>query len=176
MPINREIDKDVAHIYSGILIRHKKKQNRAICKDVDRSRDDHTMWSKRKTNIWYHLLWKSFILSSFHSFSGPEKTNFPFPWKYLYHFPASDLYHFSMGFPDSSVVQESTCNAGDPSSIPGLWRFSGEGIGYPLQYSWASFVAQLVKNLHAMRETWVWSLGWEGLLEKGKAYHSSIVV
>ena len=80
------------------------------------------------------------------------------------------------GFPDSSVVQESTCNAGDPSSIPGLWRFSGEGIGYPLQYSWASFVAQLVKNLHAMRETWVWSLGWEGLLEKGKAYHSSVVV
>ena len=80
------------------------------------------------------------------------------------------------GFPDSSVGQESTCNAGDPSSIPGLWRFAGEGIGYPLQYSWDSFVAQLAKNLHATRETWVWSLGWEGLLEKGKAYHSSIVV
>ena len=43
MPINREMDKGVAHIYSGILIRHKKKQNRAICKDVDRPRDDHTM-------------------------------------------------------------------------------------------------------------------------------------
>ena len=57
------------------------------------------------------------------------------------------------GFPDSSV--ESTCNAGDPGSIPGLGRSTGEGIGYPLQYSWASLVAQLVKNLPAMQETWV---------------------
>jgi len=48
--------------------------------------------------------------------------------------------------PDSSVGKESTCNAGDPSSIPGSGRSPGEGIGYPLQYSWASLVAQLVKN------------------------------
>ena len=53
---------------------------------------------------------------------------------------------------------KSTYNAGDPSSILGLERTSGEGIGYPLQYSWASLVAQKVKNLPAMRETWVWSL------------------
>ena len=52
-----------------------------------------------------------------------------------------------LGFPDSSVGKESTCNAGDPSLIPGLGRSTGEGIGYPLQYSWASLVAQLVKNL-----------------------------
>jgi len=58
------------------------------------------------------------------------------------------------GFPDSSVGKESTCNAEDPSSIPGLGRSSGEGIGYPLQYSWASLVVQLVKNLPAM-QTWV---------------------
>ena len=58
-------------------------------------------------------------------------------------------------FPDSSVGKESACNAGDPGSIPGLGRSTGEGIGYPLQYSWASCVAQLVKNLPAMRETWV---------------------
>ena len=51
----------------------------------------------------------------------------------------------------------------------------GEGIGYPLQYSWASLVAQLVKNLPAMPETWVWSLSWEDPLEKGKATHSSIL-
>ena len=57
------------------------------------------------------------------------------------------------GFPDSSVGKESACNTGDPSSIPGLGRSAGEGIGYPLQYSWASPVAQLVKNLPAMRET-----------------------
>ena len=60
-------------------------------------------------------------------------------------------------------------------SIPGLGRFTGEGIGYPLQYWWASLVAQLVNNPHAMWETWVLSLGWEDPLEKGKATHSSIL-
>ena len=59
--------------------------------------------------------------------------------------------------------------------MPGSGRSTGEGIGYPLQYSWASFVAQLVKNLPAMWETWVRSLGWEDPLEKGKATHSSIL-
>ena len=76
---------------------------------------------------------------------------------------------------DSSVGKESACNAGDPCSIPVLVRSPGEGIGYPLQYSWASLVAQLVKNPSAMWETWVQSLGWEDLLEKGKATHSSIL-
>ena len=79
------------------------------------------------------------------------------------------------GFLDSSVGKESARNAGDPSLIPGSGRSAGEGIGYPLQYSWASFVAQLVKSLPAMRETWVWCLGWEDVLEKGKAIHSSIL-
>ena len=78
-------------------------------------------------------------------------------------------------FPDSSVGKEFACNAGDPSSIPGLGRSTGEGIGYSLQYSWASLVAQLVKNPPAMQETWVQSLGWEDPLEKGKATHSSIL-
>ena len=55
----------------------------------------------------------------------------------------------------SSVGKESTCNAEDPGSIPWSGRFSGKGISYPLQYSWASFVAQLVKNPPTMRETWV---------------------
>ena len=76
---------------------------------------------------------------------------------------------------DSSVGEESTCNAGDPDSIPGSGRCAGEGIGYPLQSSWASLVAQLVKNPPTMRETWVPSLGWENPLEKGKATHSSIL-
>ena len=81
------------------------------------------------------------------------------------------------GFPNhSSVGKESTCNAGDPSSIPGSGRSPGEGIGYPLQDSRASLVAQLVKNPPAMWETWVWSLGWEDFLEKGKATHSGILV
>ena len=80
-----------------------------------------------------------------------------------------------MDFPDSSVGKESSCNAGFPSIIPGLERSTGEGIGYPLQYSWASLVAQLVKNPPAMQESWVWSLSWEDPLEKGKATHSGIL-
>ena len=71
-------------------------------------------------------------------------------------------------FPDSSVGQESSCNAGYPGLIPGLGRTPGEGIGYPLQYSWASLVTQLVKNSAAMGATWVRSLGWDDCLENGK--------
>ena len=105
-----------------------------------------------------------------------------------------------MGFPHSSVGKESACNAGVPSSISGSGRSPGEGIGYPLQYSGASLVAQLVKNPRAMQETpvqflgqdvplvkrigyplqycwetWVQSLGWEDPLQEGMATHSSIL-
>ena len=80
-----------------------------------------------------------------------------------------------MCFPDSSAGKKFACNAGHPSSIPGSERSSAEVIGYPLQYSWASLVAQMVKNPHAMCETWVPSLGWEDPQEKGKATHSSIL-
>ena len=80
------------------------------------------------------------------------------------------------GFPDSSVGKESTCSARGPGLIPGLGRSAGERRGYPLQYSCASLVAQLVKNPPTMRETWVRSLGWEDPLEKGAATHSSILV
>ena len=76
---------------------------------------------------------------------------------------------------DSSVGRESACNAGDPGLIPGSGRFTGEGIGNPHQYFWASLMAQLVKNLPAIRETWVQSLGWEDPLEKEKVTHSSIL-
>ena len=79
------------------------------------------------------------------------------------------------GFPDSSVGKDSNSNVGDPGLIPGSGRTAGEVIGYPLQFSWASLVAQLAKNLTAMQETWVQSLGWEDPLEKGKAIHSSIL-
>ena len=80
-----------------------------------------------------------------------------------------------MGGGFSTVGKESTCNAGDPGSIPGSGRCPGEGIGYPLQYSWASLVAQLAKNPPSLWETWVQSLGWEDPLEKGKATHSSVL-
>ena len=59
--------------------------------------------------------------------------------------------------------------------IPGLGRSAGEGIDYLLQYSWASLVAQLVKNLPGMQETWIRSLSCKDPLEKGKATHSSIL-
>ena len=83
--------------------------------------------------------------------------------------------HFNHGFPDSSVSKESSCNAGDPSSIPGSGRSTGDRIGYPLQYFGASLVVQLVKNSPAMWDTWVRSLGGEDPLEKGKATHSIIL-
>ena len=78
------------------------------------------------------------------------------------------------GFPNSSVGKESGCNAKDPSSILGSEKSAGEGTGYPLQYSWASFVAQLIKNPPAVWDTWIRSLGWEDPLEKRKPTHSSI--
>ena len=81
----------------------------------------------------------------------------------------------SLGSPGGSDSKESTCYVGDLGSIPGLERSLGEGNGYPLQYSWASLVAQLVKNPPAMQETWVLFLGWKDPLEKGKAIHSSIL-
>ena len=74
-----------------------------------------------------------------------------------------------LGFPCGSAGKESTCSVRDLGSIP------GEGKGYPLQYSWACLVAQLVKNPPAVQETWVQLLGWEDPLEKGTATHSSIL-
>ena len=72
-----------------------------------------------------------------------------------------------VGLPGGSVCKESTCNAGDLGLIPGLGRFPGEGIGYPLQYSWASLVAQLVRNPPAMRETWIFN-PWVGKIPWGR--------
>ena len=83
--------------------------------------------------------------------------------------------HILLGFPGGSAGKESACNVGDLGSIPGSGRSAGDGIGYPLWYFWASLVAQLVKNLPVMWETWVQSLDWEDPLEKGKATHSSIL-
>ena len=79
-----------------------------------------------------------------------------------------------MGFPGDSDGKESACNAGDPGSTPRLGTSPGEGIVYPLQNSWTSLVAQVVKNLPTMQETWVLSLGWEDPLEESMATHFSI--
>ena len=78
----------------------------------------------------------------------PQSSVMPFPNQYSPSTPPQD-------FPDSSAGKESACNVGDLGSIPGLGRSPGAGIGYPLRYSWASLVAQLVKHLLAMWETWV---------------------
>ena len=84
---------------------------------------------------------------------------------------ASLVVYFFFFPPGSLAGKQSACNAGDPGLIPGVGRSPGEGIGYPLQYSWASLVAQMVKKLPAMQESWVRSLGWENPLEKGMATH-----
>ena len=78
-------------------------------------------------------------------------------------------------FPGSSAGKESACNTGDHSLIPGSGQSPGKGIVYPLQYSWASLVAQMVKNLPAMQETWIPSLGWDNPLKKEMATHSSLL-
>ena len=89
--------------------------------------------------------------------------------RYLY------LSFLQRGFPDKPVGKESACNARSLGSIPGSGISAGEGIAYPLQYSWASLVAQVVKNLPAVWETWAWSLDWDDPLEEGKATHSRIL-
>ena len=78
-----------------------------------------------------------------------------------------------MGFPGSLAGKESACNAGDPSSIPGSGRSPGKGIGYPLQYSCASLVAQMVKNPPAVQETWVQS--WIGKIPWRKTWQPTLV-
>ena len=115
-----------------------------------------------------------------------------FPWRITYIWQCLRPF---LGFPGSSAGKESTWNAGDPDLIHGLGRSPGEGIGCSLQYSWAnnniktywihpiqnipnfwaSLTAQTVKNLPAMWETWVRSLGREDPLGEGMAIHSSIL-
>ena len=82
---------------------------------------------------------------------------------------------YNWGFPSSPAGKESACNAGDAGLIPGSGRSPGKVIGYRLQYSWASLVAQMVKNPPALWETWVQSLSWEDPLEEGMATHSSVL-
>ena len=79
-------------------------------------------------------------------------------------------------FAGSSAGKESTCNAGDPSTIPGSGRSPGEGIYYPFQCSWASLVIQIIKNQPDVKKRWIQSLGWEDPLEEGMATDSRILV
>ena len=142
-------------------------------------------FSSRRNALWTirsrHA--SAYVLSanrSYHALTGSCETTTVDLWLSLLSMTSKKSLHLSrqrqgnfikkQGFPGSSVGKESTCNAGNPGVIPGLGRSTAEGIGYSLQYSWASLVAQLVKNLPAMQ-----SLGWEDLLEKGKATHSSIL-
>ena len=161
-PVNRGMDKeDMVHIYNGIL---------AIKRDGTES--FVVMWMNLESVIQSEESQikrnKHCLYCSWAPVSSPFLTFQPLPPTPFQRFDC-----ITDGFPDSSVGKESTCNAGDPGLIPGLGISPGEGIGYPLQYSWASLVAQLVKNLPAMWETWVRS--WVGKipLEKGKATHSS---
>ena len=82
---------------------------------------------------------------------------------------------FAITISGSSAGKESICDAGDPGLICGPGRSTGEGMVYPLQYSWASLVTQTVKNPPAIWDIWIQYLGWEDSLEKGMATHSSIL-
>ena len=93
----------------------------------------------------------------------------------LFQMYCSKKMHCILGFASSSAGKEPACKAGNLSPIPGLGRFPGEGIGYALQYPWASLVAQVVKNPPAIQETWIQSLGWEDPLEEVMATHSLIL-
>ena len=144
-------------------------------------RMDFSISHKTLLGFWQRLHWicRSLWVALISCLSTPKhRLTFLFLAKLLWLGISTQCWSglpFFGGFPHSSVGKESTCNAGDPSSIPGLRRSAGEGIGYPLQYSWVSLVAQLVKRLPAMEETWVWSLGCKDPLEKGKASHSTIL-
>ena len=116
--------------------------------------------------LFFHCF-KPYFWMAFHYF----KNSF-FPVISLVVFPGSSAGKESAG---KKKKKESACNAGDCSLIPGLGSFPGEWIGYPFQYSWASLMVQMVKNLPAMQETWVWPLGREDPLEEGMATHSSIL-
>ena len=123
------------------------------------------------TSVTWKATWEAVTTADFSNFAGIlEKRRYE-KWK------TAEMNEFYMirGFPGISACKESTCNARDTSSILGSGRSPGEGIGYPLQYSWASLVTQMVKNSPAMWDTWVLSLGWEDPLEEGMATHSSIL-
>ena len=131
---------------------------------------------KEKDNLWsccYSYVSRYKILGLY------AKYFFISYWKCIFYVGAGLLirkaYLQTLGFPGSSAGKESASKVGNLSSIPGLWRFLGEGIGYPLQYSWASLVVQIVKNPPEMQEAWVWYLGWEDPLEEGMTTHCSIL-
>ena len=130
----------------------------------------HRAGSEPRTQISLALPLTSFDCALPSPLPSPTMTQ-PLSRKQLCFFTPSLINGFSV----SSVGKKSTCNARDPSSIPGSRRSIGERIGYPLQHSWASLVAQLLKNLPAVRETGVWSLDWDDPVEKGMATHSSIL-
>ena len=110
-------------------------------------------------------MWETWVWSQYSSLENSMDYS---PWECR----ESDTwatFTFTLGFPDSSVGKESACNEGDPGSIPASGRSTGEARGYPLQYTWASLMAQQVKNLPAMQGTWVWS-GLGGSLGEEKGY------
>ena len=122
---------------------------------------------------WMLAIWSLFPLPFLNPACTSGSSQFTFSWSLAWRILSNTLVACE-GFPDSSVGKKSACNAGDPSLIPGLGSSSGEGIGYPFQYFWASLVAQLVKNLLLWFDL-VRPLGCKDPLEKGKATHSSIL-
>ena len=181
--------KNTFPLFPSSLFDEKKKENTCLCychhcwafnlqmSDLHSRQYNQTV----PVNVFQNLVFQKYMITSLFSINIRDFFSF---WNYFPILASTvaleahiqsfvlSLYPFS-GFPDSSVGKDSAWNAGDPGSIPGLGRSAGEGKGYPLQYS--SLVAQLVKNLPAVCETWVQSLGWEDPLEKWKVTHSGIL-
>ena len=136
---------------------------------------DILLWSCSKNNLCHLLLLRdidSIVKNQFIK----SKSVYKIPFCNCILLQLQVIFNFSLKIQSSSSIgKESACNAGDTGLIPGSGRSPGEGIGYPGQYSWVCLLVQLVKNLPVMWETWVPSLGWEDLLEKGMATHSSIL-
>ena len=86
--------------------------------------------------------WYKFFLVCLAEFPSEAFLDYCFLFFLFFFFKFYYKFCFLLGFPGSSDGKESTCNAGDTSSIPGSGRSPGEGIGYPFEYSWASLVAQ----------------------------------
>ena len=132
--------------------------------EIIQSRNKEHIWEKRKEERPREpgLCWLCVIVETGLSYMDEASIQEKFPSsanhtcnRVLFSSTSSSKW----GFRGRSAVKKSSCNAGDPSLIPGLGRDTGEGIGYPLQYSWASLVPQLVKSPPAMQETWIQSLG-----------------
>ena len=156
---NRDLFKKIGHIKGTFHARTSIKKD-SNSKDLTEAEEIKKKWQEYRENYMKKVLMTQIIMMVY---LEPDILEYALKWalESITTNKASRSDRISaelfkvLGFPDSSVGKESACNAGDLSSIPGLGRSTGEGIGYSLQYSWASLVPQLVENPPAIWKTWI---------------------